>query len=61
MQQIDGRALAGLANLLIEVHVLPCGQTRRLILRQVGLHGEIGLGKMQRSFQVLPGGHVGSK
>ena len=34
---------AGLAQLAVEVLLLPAGEDRRLLLRQAGLHREVGL------------------
>ena len=43
-------ALARLAHLGIQVHVCPGLESLGLTLRQVGLHGEVRLGQIQRGF-----------
>ncbi len=45
VQQIGGAARAGFAQLLIEAQRGPPGQPKRLILGQIGLHREGGLGQ----------------
>src|SRR5207244_13287472 len=52
MQDVSRRALTGLTNALVDVHLLPAGQQFGLVLRQIGLHGEGGLGQIDSGFQV---------
>ena len=48
VQDVDGRTLARLADAIVNVHLAPRGEPFGLVLRQVGLHREIGLGQVQR-------------
>ncbi len=48
MQDIQGSALPRFLNLFVEPFLFPRSQELRLPLRQVRLHGEIGLGKIER-------------
>jgi hypothetical protein len=48
------------AELAIEVHLVPEGKLERLALRQVGLHGEIGVREGERGLEFRHGG-VGLK
>ena len=43
VQQIGGLALCRLAQLVVEAHLGPAGQTKRFILRQIRLHRKGGL------------------
>ena len=52
MEDISRRALTGLANALIDVHLLPAGQQFGFVLREVGLHGEGGLRQIDSGLQV---------
>ena len=54
VQNIRRLTGAGLANLLVDSGLLPLFQQLRLQLRQVGLHGEGGLRKIDGFFQVEP-------
>ncbi|MNY15491.1 hypothetical protein D3C86_1487050 [compost metagenome] len=48
-------AFAQLPQLLIQTHVVPALQNLRLALRQAGLHRELGIRQVERSFVV---GHL---
>ena len=52
MQNITGCRYTGLANLLINLLLLPSGQQFGLILRQVGLHGKSRSGQINSGFQI---------
>jgi hypothetical protein len=51
VQNIAGCAFAGLADTLVDSHLLPSSQYFGLVLRQVGLHGEGGLRQIDGGFQ----------
>ena len=53
VEDVFGGAGAGGADLGVEVLLLPGGEANGLVLRQVGLHGEGGLGQVQGGFQRL--------
>ncbi len=57
MQQVDGPPLAGFAHLFIEAELGPTGQSKRLILRQIGFHCEGGLGQGKGRLQLWRRGH----
>jgi hypothetical protein len=62
VQDEAGTALAGGADPAVEVVLLPLRQPLRLGLRQVGLHGEVRPGQVQRRSQVgLSHGRRGSE
>src|SRR6185295_4360699 len=52
MQDIVGFSLAGLANRVIKSGFVPLGEKPGLQLSQVGLHGKVGLRKVDRFLQV---------
>ncbi len=52
MHYVDGLSLVRLANAVVNPLVLPASEHLRLVLRQIRLHGEVGLGQVQRGFQV---------
>src|SRR5438128_5951964 len=52
VQHEEGPAAPGLLDPLIEAFALPAGQDLRLALREIGLHGKISLGEIQRSLVV---------
>ena len=52
MKYIRGGAFAGLADALINAHLFPPAQYFRLVLRQPGLHREIGLGQVDGGLRI---------
>ena len=52
VQDIKLGAAPGLANTLVNPHLLPAGQSLGLVLGQVGLHGKAGLRQVDGGFQV---------
>ena len=52
VQDVLFPALAGLADALVEAHLLPAFEHLRLVLGQPCLHGKAGLGQIDRRFQV---------
>jgi len=48
MEDIDGAPLRGLANLVVDPHLLPAPEHVRLFLGKIGLHGKRGLREIQR-------------
>ena len=52
VQDEERRAGARFQDAAVEPHLLPGGQLLRLALRQLRLHGEIGLRQIQGAFQV---------
>ena len=58
VEDVARLAGAGLANLAVEVvplevRLLPRGEARGLVLRQVGLHGKAGLREIERGLERL--------
>ena len=52
MEQVLGRAAPRRPDLPVKVHLRPLLEAKRLILRQVGLHGEGGFGQRQGLLQL---------
>src|SRR3954470_24798742 len=52
VKHVSCSPLPGLADTLVNPHLLPASQGFRLILRQVGLHGKVGLRQIDGGFQV---------
>src|SRR3989441_673725 len=52
VQHVEGPAAPGLLDALIEVLALPASQDLRLALREIGLHGKVSLGEIQRGLVV---------
>ena len=52
MQDINGRSGARLANALVNAHFLPAFEQAWLILRQIGLHGEIPMRQIEAILQI---------
>src|SRR3954451_9669334 len=52
VKHVSCSPLPGLADTLVNPHLLPASQGFRLILRQVGLHGKLGLRQIDGGFQV---------
>src|ERR1700722_11556776 len=59
VQQVDRPPTAGFAHLFIETELGPTGQSKGLILRQIGFHGEGGLGQREGRLQLWRRGHRG--
>src|SRR5437016_1489406 len=52
VQHVERPAAPGLLDALIEVLALPASQDLRLALREIGLHGKVSLGEIQRGLVV---------
>src|SRR5271165_3648867 len=52
VQEVNRLSLVGLADALVQAHRFPLLEPLRLALRQVRLHGKVGLGQVERGLQV---------
>src|SRR6202023_4168585 len=52
VQHVEGRPLPRLPDAVVEPHLLPALEDFRLVLGQVGLHGEGSLGQIDGRFQL---------
>ncbi len=52
VQDVNGRAMPCLANFFIDMDLLPMGEHFRLVLRQVGLHRELGFWQVKCRFEI---------
>ena len=52
VQNVGWQTFAGFLNPFVDPLLFPTSQDFRLILRQIGLHGEVRFGKVDGRFQV---------
>jgi len=52
VQHVERPAAPGLLDQLVEALALPAGQDLRLALREIGLHGKVSLGEIQRGLVI---------